>query len=177
MKKEIEVKYLDINVRELQTLLKKLGAKKLFDSIFEEWLFYKTEWSGRSGRIRIRKHGKVIKMAYKETLTSTLTGNFETEFVVDDLESATQFAKKMSPQRRHQQKRRISYELKGVMVDIDFWPRLPPMVEIEGPTKKIVEKMAKTLKLEKYERSELDAYWVYKKVYNINLDKVTELVF
>ncbi len=177
MKKEIEVKYLNIDVKDLQRRLKQLKAKKHFDSIFEEWLFYRSEWAGTHGRIRIRKHGKIIKMAYKETIKSTLAGNVEAEFIVDNLEAGTTFAKKMSPLRRHQQKRRISYELNGVMIDIDFWPKLPPMVEIEGTSKKKVEKMAKILELEKYERSELDAYWVYKKVYNIDLDKVKELVF
>ncbi len=177
MNKEIEVKYLDIDVKKLQNLLKKYKAEKLFDTMFEEWIFFHDEWRPKRGRIRIRKHGDDIIMTYKETIGSTLEGNYETEFKVDDIKAATSFAKKMAPLRRHQQKRRIAYKLDGVMVEIDFWPMLPAMVEIEGKSKVAVEKMVNKLALTEYERNESDAFWVYKDVYKIDLDKIKELVF
>jgi adenylate cyclase class 2 len=177
MQKEIEVKYLDIDVKKLQKLLKQVVAKKKFDTLFEEWIFFKDEWRPKNGRIRIRKHDNDIFFTYKESIGSNLDGNYETEFKVDNLNKAIEFARKMAPQRRRQQKRRICYDLDGATVDIDFWPKIPPLVEIEAKSKSAVEKLIKKLQLQEYQRFEFDAYYVYKNVYKIELDKIKEVVF
>lgn len=177
MQKEIEVKYLDIDVNKLQKLLKHVGAQKKFDSFFEEWIFFRDEWRPKNGRIRIRKHDDDIIFTYKESIGSNLDRNYETEFKVDNIIKAIEFAKKMAPQRRRQQKRRICYELNGTSIDIDFWPKLPPLVEIEAKSKSALEKMAILLQLDQYKRFEQDAYYLYRDIYNIDLDKTTEVIF
>ena len=175
---EIEIKYLEIDPEDLGQKLIDLGAKKISDEMLEEWIFWRDEWNGVRGRVRIRKDGDTIRLAYKETTQHSSKGNVEIEFAIDDIEAATQFMLKMGAKlQRHQQKRRIHYELKGIAIDFDFWPLIPPMVEIEGENLVELEALAKQLELEESNRSELDAFQIYEEVYNVPIREMKELVF
>lgn len=175
---EIEIKYLEIDPEYLGQKLLDLGAKKVSDEMLEEWIFWRKDWTPVHGRVRIRKDSKKIQLAYKETTQHASKGNVEIEFGVDDIEGATQFMLKMGAYlRRHQQKRRIHYQLKNVAIDIDFWPLIPPMVEIEGENLVELEALAKQLELEESNRSELDAFQIYEEVYNVPIREMKELVF
>lgn len=176
--KEIEIRFLDISPNDLQKKLIKLGAKKISDEMLEEWLFAKPEWKPVNGRVRVRKQGEKTEVAYKETKQQTSKGNLELEFVVSDAETALQFLEKLGLSvPRHQQKRRVHYILDNVSIDIDFWPKIPPLVEIEAPTLEQVKQIAEKLGFDMKDKCELDAFQVYKKVYGIDLTEVKELVF
>lgn len=173
---EIEIKFLDINPDDIEKKLKELGAKKISDEILEEWLFKKPAWTAFSGRIRIRKEGEKVHIAYKETTRKTSAGNLEIEFRVHTLTEALHFVTRLDiPQVRHQQKRRIHYELAGTSIDIDFWPLIPPMIEIEGESLKKIKDVAKKLGLEK--EIATDALQIHQEVYGIDLIQVKEMVF
>lgn len=177
--KEIEVKILDIDPVEAEKKLLDLGAKKISDEVFEEWLFWKPEWKKVRGRVRVRvrKSKNKVFVAYKETTKSTAEGNLEIEFEVSDMEAAVEFIKKLGvPVVRHQQKRRVHFEVDGLTVDIDYWPRIPPYMEIEGKSLEKIEKLMEKLAISG-RRVELDAVAIYKEIYGISLDDVTELVF
>ena len=175
---DIEVRFLNINSKELQKKLVDLGAKKISDEMLEEWLFSKPEWKVFSGRVRVRKQGEKVEVAYKETKQETSKGNLEIEFVVSNVKSALYFLEKLGlTNPRHQQKRRVHYVINNVSVDIDFWPRIPPFVEIEAASLKQVKTIAGQLGFDMKDSCELDAFQVYKQVYKIDLSKVQELVF
>lgn len=174
---EIEVKVLDINPEEVEKKLLALGAKKISDEVLEEWLFDKQEWRHFSGRVRVRKGKNKIELAYKETTKQTGEGNLEIEFEVSDLEQALEFVKKVGLfLARHQQKRRVHFELEGLSVDIDYWPKLPPYLEVEGKSRKKIEGFIEKLDVDG-RRVELDALQIYEQVYGISLGKEKELVF
>ena len=175
---EIEIKFLEVNPDDLEKKLIGLGAEKISDVMLEEWLYAKPEWGAIGGRVRIRKEGEKTTVAYKETTQETSKGNLEIEFGVSNAGAAKQFVDKMDlgiP--RHQQKRRVHFTLKNIAIDIDFWPLIPPMVEIEGDNLEELEKLAKQLDLDKAKRSDLDAFQIYKQVYNVAIDEMKELVF
>lgn len=173
---EIEIKFLDVNPVEIEKKLQSLGAEKISDDIYEEWLFKRPEWINVRGRVRIRKAGKEVTIAYKETTKKTSEGNPEIEFIVSSLEAAHSFIEKMDiPLVRHQQKRRIHYTYNGVSVDIDFWPLIPPLIEIEGKTLLEVKRMARQLDLD--EETAVDALQIHQEIYGINLSDIKEMVF
>lgn len=173
---EIEVKYLNINSSSIERKLREIGAKKESDEIYEEWLFKKPEWLNVKGRIRVRKAGNYNTMAYKETTKKTSEGNLEIEFAISDETAALAFLEKLQiPQVRHQQKRRIHYTLGTVSIDIDFWPLIPPLVEIEGPTLSDIHRVAKKLSLGK--ETAIDALQIHENIYGISLSKIKNMVF
>ncbi len=175
---EIEIKFLEVDPENLHKKLLALGAEKISDETLEEWIYYREDWFPKHGRVRIRKDTHGIELAYKESIQDSSKGNLELEFTINEVEAANQFVLKMGAYlARHQQKRRIHYTLKNIAIDIDFWPRIPPMVEIEGESLAALEELATHLGFDNTNRSELDAFQIYKQVYKINLDEVKELVF
>lgn len=175
---EIEIKFLEIDVEKLQKRLKQLGASLVYDDLFEEWLFARPEWKEKRGRVRLRKQANTTLIAYKETLQETSLGNTEIEFEVNDQQSALEFLNKLNFQeQRYQQKRRIHYVLKDVAIDIDFWPLLPPMVEIESASLEKSKHVAKQLGFDLAKACNLDAFQIYTQIYHINLNEITNLTF
>ncbi|SRR5258706_9028771 len=173
---EIEIKFLDVKPQEIEEKLQQLGAKKVYDEILEEWLFKKPEWLPIGGRVRIRKGNHKIELAYKETTKKTSEGNPEIEFAIDNAESAKMFLEKLDvPMVRYQQKRRIHYKLDNVAIDIDFWPLIPPMIEIEGETLEKIKVVAAKLGLK--QETAIDVLQIHQEIYGINLSKVKEMMF
>lgn len=176
---EYETRFIDINIENIETKLEILGATKRSDLILEEWVFKKPEWKDVHGRIRIRRQGNEIKIAYKETLQDTSKGNTEIEFNVEDVQSARDFILKTTgaKQVRHQQKRRISYHWKNNVIDIDLWPLIPPMVELEGAGPDDLKQLCVKLDLNWDKRIELDVLQIYEQIYKIDLSQRSELLF
>jgi adenylate cyclase class 2 len=173
---EIEIKFLDVNPDEIEKKLKHLGAEKISDIILEEWLFKKPHWAPFHGRFRIRKSNTTILLAYKETTKETSEGNLEIEFPTQSVEEGMHLMQRLEvPQVRHQQKRRIHYELDGVAIDIDFWPLIPPMIEIEGKSLKQIQTVAKKLGLQ--QENGLDVLQIHRENYGIDLSNVSEMLF
>lgn len=175
---EIEVKFLEVDPDDLEKRLLDLGAKKVSDEMLEEWIYYREDWFPNHGRVRIRKERQNIALAYKESTQDSSKGNTELEFTINNAETAQAFMEKMGAYlARHQQKRRVHFELKNIAIDIDFWPRIPAMVEIEGNDLTELEELAEQLELDNTKRSELDAFQIYRRIYGIDLDNVKELIF
>jgi len=175
---EIEVRFLNINPSDLEAKLIKLKAEKISDEMFEEWLFSQPEWEKSHGRVRLRKQSQKIELSYKETTQATSKGNLEIEFTVNNETAALEFLNKLGFKNpRHQQKRRVHFVLGDISIDIDFWPKIPPCLEIEGPNLKQIREVVKKLGLDMKDRCELDAFQTYKQIYGIDLTEVTELVF
>lgn len=176
--REIEIKFLNIDVQETKKRLNEIGAKLEYDELFEEWLFARPEWKAKRGRVRLRKQSNKLLLAYKETLQETSKGNTEIEFEVLNKEAALEFLLKLDfEEPRYQQKRRIHYVIEDVSVDIDFWPLLPPMIEIEAPSLAKAEHVASKLGFTIADACNLDAFQIYTTVYNIDLNSITNLVF
>ena len=176
--REIEIKFLNIDVQETKKRLKEIGANLEYDELFEEWLFARPEWKAKRGRVRLRKQSNKLLLAYKETLQETSKGNTEIEFEVLNKEAALEFLLKLDfEEPRYQQKRRIHYVIEDVSVDIDFWPLLPPMIEIEALSLAKAEHVATKLGFTLAAACNLDAFQMYTTVYNIDINSITNLVF
>lgn len=175
---EIEIKFLNVDPAALEWKILQLGGSKVSNILFEEWIFKKPDWKATNGRVRLRKSESKIFVSYKETTQSTASGNTEIEFEVSDSAAATEFIKKLDvPLVRHQQKRRIHFELKGASIDIDFWPKIPPYVEIEAESEPLISSIAMQLGFDISQSVGLDAAEIYKQKYNIDVEEIKELVF
>ena len=146
--KEIEARFLEINKDELVTKLRALDTKDLHESMLEEIIFYDPElkWRDNHKVIRLRKTNDVIKMTYKEFDGDTIDSATEIEIEVSDLEKAKMLLEKTGLTAfRHQQKKRHTFELGEVVIDIDTWPRIPTYVELEGPSEAVLKDAAQKL--------------------------------
>lgn len=151
--KEIEVRFLEIDKDALVARLRELGAKDGGEDMLEEVICYDKalEWRKPTGKeiVRLRTIGSRSVLAYKCRYSLTVDGVEEIEFEVSDPGKAILFLDRLGyPAYRLQQKRRHTFMLDGVTVDIDTWPRVPTYVELEGEHEESLRNVAEKLGLE-----------------------------
>ena len=76
--------------------------------------------------------------------------------------------------RNYQEKRRITYLIDGIEVDIDFWPMIPPYMEIEAESKEEIDGIIEKLGLTDLDIVSCNTEDVYKK-YDIDIYEYSEL--
>ena len=169
---------MNVDPLEIEKKLMILGVTKEWDCLLEEWIYGKEEWLKVNGRVRVRNDGYKTTVSYKETIRDTGQGNPEIELEVDDLSTIFVFLEKLGLKKhRHQQKKRTHFVLGDLALDIDVWPKIPPLLEIEGSDKQNLDEFALKLDLDPSKSIQLDTFQIYKQIYHIDIDSNEELVF
>lgn len=167
---EIEVRFLEIDADKLIAKLRTLGAKDLGEELLEELIFRDSDdtWTKLGKRVRLRKSKGRVLLAYKETLALTADGTKEIEFEVGSFEDAAALLESIGlVGGRRQEKRRHSFKLGNVAVEIDRWPKIPALVELEGSNEEELKEAAQKLGLS-WENVEMrNALRVIEEVYKI----------
>ncbi len=168
---EIEVKFLDINVEEIEKKLTELGAIKVFDKNYRRKVFDYPDLRLNTDNswIRIRDEGDKITLSYKKRLatgahdgSSNDGGMEEIELEVSDFNKMALFFEKIGLALKfYEENRRIRYELNGTHFDIDFWPQLNPYLEIEAESWEELDKAIKLLELNPDDKKIFSTYQVY----------------
>jgi adenylate cyclase class 2 len=178
--KEIECRFLEVNKEALIKKLLKLGAKDKGEKMLEEVVLYKTgqEWKPTNGFVRIRTSGDTTTLAYKEHREHSVDGTFEIELKVEDFKKAHALLECIGwGSGRFQQKKRHTFTLHNVTIDIDTWPRVPTYVELEGESEKELKEMAKILGLDWKNVEFHNARWVIETHYKIPLGTMKYFTF
>lgn len=179
--REIEVRFLEIDKNLLITRLVELGAKDQGEDFLEEVIFYDKDfkWRDWEGKfVRIRKNKKGVVLSYKHHQSETTDGTEEIEFGVSDLEKAEAFLGRIGlVAYRHQQKKRHTFHLGEVVVDIDTWPRIPTYVELEGPSEAALREAAQRLNLNWADAVLEDARSVIENKYHIPVGNMKWFTF
>ena len=177
MKIEFEAKILDIDVDKIQDKLKVLGAKKLFDNKFRRYVY---DIEGKHGKewIRLRDEGNKVTLTFKKIEDEEkIEGTKEIEIDVSDFDDTHKLIEAVGfKHKAYQENRRIRYVLDGVTVEIDFWPKIPPYLEVEGKSKKEVEDTVKKLGFDVSQTTSVNTDTVYTK-YGLDIYKFKELKF
>ena len=142
---EHEAKVLNINTDELRSRLASLGAKKKGMFTFRRYVF-DTIPASPNRWVRLRSDGTETTLTVKEISSNNIDGTEEWEVVVSDIDETLTILEKIGISARgYQENTREEYELDGVQIAIDHWPRLQPYVEIEASDTKTVVRVAKLL--------------------------------
>lgn len=169
---EIEVRFLEVDKKELIQKLKHLGAKDLGEKLIKETIFYDQEgiWVTQEKFVRVRGYGSKVEIAFKhhKNKKDGISEVKEVELVVDNFETAVVLLKEIGLNEfRWQEKYRHSLKLGGLTFDIDTWPRVPAYLEIEGPSENKIKAMSKKLGLDWSKVVFEDAGRVLNNYYNI----------
>ena len=179
--KEIEVRFLEIDKESLIKKLLELGARDLGEDLLKEIIMYDKDLTWRdhtNTRIRLRTQKGITKLSFKHRESKAIGDTEEIEFVVDDAAKAELFVNKLGyPSIRHQEKMRHTFELNGVTLDIDTWPKVPTYVEIEGTSENDLKKMADLLGLNWNDVVLDNPRAVIENRYNIPVGKMTYFTF
>lgn len=178
--KEIEVRFLEINKEKLVKKLHEIGAVDKGEKMLEEIIIYdsKLEFPEKGHFVRLRKIGDKTKLTYKENRKQTINSAIEIELEVEDMEKAALIFEKVGLILfRRQQKKRHTFLIKDVVIDIDTWPRIPSYVELEGPSEDKLKEAAKLLGFDWNNAVFYDAKSIIEKNYNIPVGKMRWFTF
>jgi adenylate cyclase, class 2 len=176
MKTEYEAKILNINVNQITKKLQELGAKRKSQKIQKRYV-YDLKPKQNNSWLRLRTNGEETTLTIKEIKNNNIDGTKENEIIVDDFEKTNLLLRNLgySP-KGYQENKRISYLLDNVKIEIDFWPRIPPYLEIESDSIKKVKDTIKKLGYNISDSTSINTDEVYKK-YGIDLYKIKNLKF
>ncbi len=146
---EVEVKFLEINTKEIIGKLKSLNAKKVFEgeikAIFFD--FPVDPLSKKQILVRLRKKGEKTELTIKETKdnksvkiadeTEVYTSNYKKTLKILNLLGLKELEHRPA-------KHRISYQLEDIHFEIDTFEGVPTFLEIEVDA---VEKIEKAVSL------------------------------
>lgn len=138
---EVEVKFLNIDVKKLEKKLVQIGAVKLFDRMYKRKVYDYPDLRLNEAHswIRVRDEVDQVTMGFKQRRNpgkdKNDEGMDEIEVIVNDFKKTWLFLEKIGlKQKFYEENRRIRYQLGEIEFDLDFWPLLNPYLEIEAKT-------------------------------------------
>ena len=150
--KEIEVRFLEIDYPVLTAKLKSLNAQDFGEDLLKEIIFYDKEltWQYAKKRIvRIRETKDGVFLTFKSKTEESDMVAKEIEMKIDNADKMKEFLEEIGlVAYRLQEKKRHTFKLKDVIVDIDTWPSVPTYVELEGPSEDSLRQAASSLDLD-----------------------------
>lgn len=171
--KEIEAKFTDINVKEIQKKIKLNGGKKIHKlMLYRRYVF--DLFDNKNGYIRVRHENNKTIMTVK---TYSNNSKFADEYeitVLSTLEEARDFLIAQGYKVKHYHETlREKWSLGDCHeIAIDYIPGIPTYVELECKNEKSIKKVAKLLDLD-INKAEYDAYWKqYVDYYGINKNDI-----
>lgn len=152
--KEIEVKILKINKKEIIRKLKNMGAKKSFDGVIcGEYFDYPDDKLDKNNELlRLRTAGEKVFLTYKGNLKKgKIKSCEEKEIEVSDYNTLKDIFLQigLKVKKETMKKHRVSYSLGKTHFEIETplenYNFIPPFMEIESTNAKIIYKYAKML--------------------------------
>lgn len=176
---EFEIKFLEVNVPELEKRLLEIGAKKIGEYEYRRMLLDYPDFrlNEKHSWLRLRTDGQETTLAYKERIKNPDDnmrmrdlGMREIEITVNDYQKTYELMKALGfIIKREEENKRIRYQKSDVVFDIDIWPQIPPYLEIESSSLKEAEDAASELGFDPKNGVICSAGKVYKK-YGFNTD-------
>jgi adenylate cyclase class 2 len=183
---EFEIKFLEVNVSELEKKLLEIGAAKDGDYDYSRVIMDYPDLNlhKNHGWIRLRNDGKATTLTYKQAIVGKSgdqftghTGMKEIEITVEDYAKTFELLKSIGLIVRIEEKnKRIRYVKGDVTFDIDSWPSIPPYLEIESSSYEKVKDAARELGFDGDMGIIGTAGTIYKK-YGINIDDYSSITF
>ena len=182
MKIEFETQVLDINPEEITKKLRSLGAEEKDEVFQKRWVFdiacLNSTQPGLGEWIRVRQYGEKAEITYKNKKGTGMSDTTEIEVEIDDFNKMAAILEKLNcfSGQYYQENKRKQFIFDGLEFDIDFWPNIPPFLEIEGSSEDDVMKGLKLLGLKDKEHGHFGLINIYAK-YGIKTHDYKELKF
>jgi adenylate cyclase class 2 len=172
MKQEIEKLYWDINVDELKSRLKEVGAKMIKPEYLQKRVVFNFGNTDRGYEwLRLREEGDITKLTYKITKKGEYAKEVETK--VGNFESTRKILKLLNiKETSYQENKREIYDINNVEVTIDTWPFLNPVCEIEAETEEDLFEVEKLLDLNIEKSISQNINSIYKMIYGKYIEEL-----
>jgi len=149
--KEIEAKFLDINVKETAKKLERMGADIVYEGDIEAFYydFPDSRISEGKGLLRLRKKNGFSELTFKKKISNEkLKIMDEYEVEVEDFEAMQKIIESLGMICTNTSKKhRISYSLGDDHFELDTFSGIPTFLEIEANNPEMIEEYALKLGL------------------------------
>lgn len=127
--------------------------------------------------IRLRDEGDKVTLTFKTNSSDfRVDGIREFETVVADYEEMLSMLHVIGMvDKSYQETVRESWQVGDVQIELDLWPWLPPLMEVEGPDEASVRETADKLGLEWSKALFGPIHTAYMAIYDVTPDGVNEL--
>ncbi len=152
---EYEIKFLEVDVPALEKKLLGIGAEKVGEFQYKRAIFDYPDWRLDKDHswIRLRTDDTETTLTYKKRLgtkssdgQSSDEGMQEIEIVVSDYQKMFDFFTAIGfVVKREQENKRVRYQKGKAVFDIDFWPQIPPYIEVEADSLEAAQAAAREL--------------------------------
>ena len=179
MKTEIETRFLDIDKNDLISKLLSLHAIDSGETLLNDIIFYDKDLKclEENRFIKLRKKGDNTQLIYKSNKEQKVDSAKEIEFEVSDFNDTQLLLKEIGWMKyRDVEKYRHSFYMDTVHIDIDTYPKIPALVELEGNSIDDLKNVAQKLGLVWENRFDGDPRFVYKK-YGFDFDAIKTVTF
>lgn len=183
---EYELKFLEVNVKELEQKLLSIGAEKVGEYDYFRINFDYPDFRLRKihAWLRLRTDGKETTLTYKQNIKGDSIdgrtkniGCKEVEIKIDNFENGKALLETLGfVPFVFEKNRRIKYKKSDVIYDIDSWPFIPTYLEIETTSYKKAKEAALELGLNSEEGIIGSAGSIYK-MYGFNVDDYSSITF
>lgn len=178
MKKEIEIRILNIDKKKFIEDIIALGAKKQSECLQKRYVYDFNPVNPKKW-IRLRTNGVKNTITVKEIIDNqVIDGTNELEVEVSDFNIANLILKELGyVPRNYQENYRIIYNLNGVQISIDTWPKILTYVELEAKSEELIKKLLSIIEYNEKDLTTLDVASIYMNVYGIDIMSIKELTF
>lgn len=174
---EHEAKVLDIDPDTVKARILAAGGRQVAGPRLMRRYVYDIVPGDMSKWIRLRDTGTEITLCVKEIRSDAIDGTQEVETAVEDFAAANDLLGMLGfTPKSYQENRRTSFVLEDVQLEVDEWPRIPPYMEIEGPAKDDVLRVAALLGYAEDQLTGENTMKVYAR-YGIDLTGIPDLRF
>lgn len=142
MHREIEAKILNVNPEEVQQKLRDLGATFERELDLEQVIWWVPDEQRSSIRVRKSSDG-AIRLTMKRHAEGL--GYYEWESDISDYENTVTIIDALVPHsnlRIEYAHRRQDWRLEGALINLDWFPKLAPLIEIEAESEEKVRTIA-----------------------------------
>ncbi len=184
--KEIEVKFLEIDVESIQNKLKDLGATKVGEFFYRRRVFDYPDYRLNKNHswLRLRDEGERVTLGFKQRFGTTASdgssndgGMKEIEVVVSDFDKTAELILTLGfIEKFYQENKRVRWIKDGIEFDIDTCPEIKTYLEIEAPSWEDIDKAIKMLGLNPEDKKIFSTQQIYK-LYGINEDDYKIMAF
>ena len=150
METEFDVKFYPVDKEVIRKKLKKLGAKQLvLERKMKRVIFDKIANPKIKGNyLRLRDEGNCVRLSIKVHAKKggRVSDQKEAEVEVADFDRTLGILRGIGlKETNYQESLRESWEYQGVKIEIDTWPGLEPLVEVEGQSEEEIRRVAEKL--------------------------------
>lgn len=163
---EKEVKLLNIDLVKTISRLEELWAVKKYDTTLYD-VYFDTDKDTygvqrKNIRIRFTSQGDVLTLKHRIP-AKEYKAAYEDEYDVDGIQTREDLSSQWYVPKWAKYKRRISYAHNGLIFDIDMYPNIPPLMEIEAESLQEIYRGIKLLWLQKNGTATCGARWLFKR--------------